>query len=312
MYSHSLLKRFVKDYNLPIQLVREPYFSYYIDLYDKVYQSKTLFKQLENTINQLGSEKNFFETCQQVIDTAIQTVKNTPEFQAFNNDRLDKYNVGEIIGTKGTIYLPEYDKGCFLSLDLKKANYHALKFYNLNIVLNTNTYEEFIRKFTDIDYICQSKYIRQVIFGHLNPKKQTKIQKYIIHNLSRLVMNYFDMERIRSTSFDEIVIQLSSPDEYENNDEFKNTIQNFVKDFGVELNTEVFYLKQLKPHSFFVKEYLKSNKIEFKAISTLFMPQAYKHYFNLPICDYDLMFYHEGYVAKYIDPIFFENQKSDQ
>jgi len=36
MFSNHLLRRFVKDYSLPIQLIQKPYFSYYIELYDKV------------------------------------------------------------------------------------------------------------------------------------------------------------------------------------------------------------------------------------------------------------------------------------
>lgn len=64
-----------------------------------------------------------------------------------------------------------FDGAFFFSLDLKKVNYHVLKFYYPNLVLNTHTYEDFIGQFTEFDYIRKSKYIRQVIFGNLNPKK---------------------------------------------------------------------------------------------------------------------------------------------
>ena len=308
MYSHNLLKRFVKDYSLPIQLVREPYFSYYIDLYDKVYDSKNHFDRLKFTLEQFGNdEEKFFQYCKEIMDAAIQAVKDTPEFQAFINDRLDKYAVTNPVQSSKTVYHPDYDDCCFLSIDLKKANYYSLKFYHPNIVLNTTTFDEFISRFTDLDYIRQSKYIRQVIFGNLSPKKQQKIQKYVVHLLAALVLKHFDADRLRTTTFDEIVVELSSPQEFIGHHTFQEDVRNFAEKHGIELNMSVFRLKQLKPFSYFVKEYVIPNgKTEFKAVNIYHMPQVYKHYFHLPLHEYDLMFYHEGSIAKYIEPLAFE------
>ena len=102
---------------------------------------------------------------------AIETVKNTTGYKTFNHDRLDEFTVTSPVVKTGDIYKPMFDGACFFSLDLKKANYHVLKFYHPNLVLNTHTYEDFIGQFTEFDYIRKSKYIRQVIFGNLNPKK---------------------------------------------------------------------------------------------------------------------------------------------
>jgi len=37
MINHKAHKRFVKDFSLPIQILQNPYFEYYKNLYDKVY-----------------------------------------------------------------------------------------------------------------------------------------------------------------------------------------------------------------------------------------------------------------------------------
>jgi deoxyribodipyrimidine photolyase-like uncharacterized protein len=77
---------------------------------------------------------------------------------------------------------------------------------------------------------------------------------------------------------------LSSPDELTNNQVFQDDIKKTARDYGIELNMEIFYLKQLKPFSYFMKEYVKpQGKIEFKAVNAYHMPQAYKHYFQLPL-----------------------------
>lgn len=41
-----------------------------------------------------------------------------------------------------------------------------------------------------------------------------------------------------------------------------------------------------------MKEYVKpQGKIEFKVVNAYHMPQAYKHYFQLLLHEYDLMFF---------------------
>lgn len=64
---------------------------------------------------------------------------------------------------------------------------------------------------------------------------------------------------------------------------FQDDIKKTARDYGIELNMEIFYLKQLKLFSYFVKEYVKlQGKIDFKVVNVYHMPQTYKHYFQLP------------------------------
>lgn len=285
MFSHNLLRRFVKDFSLPIQLVQKPYFDYYLDLYDDVFGTKNLFRMFAK-------------------DEVIKAVTSTAKYQEFNNDKLERFSVPGGI-EKGSIYNPDNDGRYFVSFDLKKANYNALKFYHPDIVFSTRTYDEFIEKFTDLEYFKKSKYIRQVIFGNLNPKKQAKIQRYIIRQLLEVVSLYFPEDKIKEASHDEIVVAIEAPEEYLANTEFRDALFEKVNDLGIELNSNVFSLRQLKPYPYYVKEYYNEKRVEFKAVPSLFMPQVIKHYFGRSIEDYDLFFYHEGQIAKFITPISF-------
>lgn len=67
------------------------------------------------------------------------------------------------------------------------ANFNALKFYDPSIVLNSANWIEFVSKFTELEYFKRSKYFRQIVFGHLNPKKQATISKFITSEIFRVV-----------------------------------------------------------------------------------------------------------------------------
>jgi len=212
MINHKAHKRFVKDFSLPIQILQNPYFEYFKNLYDNVYNSNEKYKLFQNTVNTLGSIEQFFSETKKVMDNIIDEISVLEIYKKFNTDILDNYNVKLNI-PKQDIYNKNNDGRYFLSIDLRKANYNALKFYDKGLVLDTNNYNEFISKYTDLEYIKQSKYIRQVIYGNLNPKKQQKIQLYIVSKiLNNVVLKYFNINDLRNVSHDEIVVLIDDID----------------------------------------------------------------------------------------------------
>ncbi|MNC05418.1 hypothetical protein D3C75_528900 [compost metagenome] len=84
-----------------------------------------------------------------------------------------------------------------------------------------------------------------------------------------------------------------------------------AKELGMPARIEVFKLIAQNPHKKlgFVKEKISFNNpdeihsIEFKGVSEVFFAQAYKKYFNLDIQQEDLMYYHEGQLARFLEPI---------
>lgn len=305
MFSHNLLRRFVKDFSLPIQLVQEPYFEYYLDLYDRLFNTKKLFRLFVETVEQCGGEEQFFKLSDGLQEMVVQAISSTPEYQRFISDSFEKFSVSAGVG-KGNLYIPENGGKYFVSFDLKNANYNALKYYSPAMVLNTASYEELIGRFTEFGYFKKAKHFRQVIFGNLNPKRQVRIQQYLIGRILEAVEAFFSKEKIRAVTNDEVVVEIDCPEKYFCNFDLINAVEQVKRELGIELNIGVFLLKQLKPYSYYVKEHCNAGKVEFKGVPSIYMSQVIKHYFKEKICEYDLYFYHEGQIARFIAPLVFE------
>ena len=73
--------------------------------------------------------------------------------------------------------------------------------------MGCENYKELVSKFTEIKPFIESKQIRQVIFGHLNPKRQQTIQKYMMNLVVEILdKNGFDKCRFLSASSDEVIL----------------------------------------------------------------------------------------------------------
>ena len=93
MINHKAHKRFVKDFSLPIQILQNPYFEYYKNLYDNVYNSNEKYKLFQNTVNTLGSIEQFFSKTKRVMDSIIDEISILEVYKKFNTDILEGYNV---------------------------------------------------------------------------------------------------------------------------------------------------------------------------------------------------------------------------
>ncbi len=170
-----------------------------------------------------------------------------------------------------------------------------MKGYHPELVMNADTYEDMIGQVTDYDYFKKSKYLRQVIFGNLMPKRQQKIQKYVISEYIELFNEKFDITDIKASPPDEFVF------EYVDGMNFDDIeIDKFCK---YPFTIEKFTLQCVENRPFFVKEY-DNGKIEFKGVPSYLFMQVYKKYLDEPINYYDRLFYYEGYMATFNEDIF--------
>lgn len=300
----DVLKRWVKDYNLPIKIYQEPYFSYLVDLYDDYYNTKSKLALLKDAVDEFESEDKFLAHYYEVRDNVIQSMKSKEEFQEFNTGDLSKYDISSKY-PKNDIYKQTCVDNYYVSIDLVKANYQALKFVNPNIVSNTNSYEEFIGLFTDLEYMAKSKYLRQVVFGNINPKRQIKVERYLIEQVidTLLIGEIFKADAIEMATSDEVIFRVSK--EFANR--LKNETQNlttFIKNtLNIDVDIEVFKLVSVEG-KYYSKLFLNKSGYELKAVPQIYFPQVYKKYNNMEIIEHDLMFYHEHQLAKFINPVF--------
>lgn len=325
--SRNLKNRFIKDTGVPISITESPYFEQQLVDYELTHGTKTKWMNLINMIVERfeGNAEEWLAYYASVRDNIITTIENSDAYKDFNTDNFKKYTDGYVefqnrynrtIGDVN-IYNENNVGRHFISVDLKKANFQAFNYHNPEILLNSNTYEEFIGKFTDIDYIKDSKYTRQVIFGKLNPKRQIQIEKYL---LSRICMDPVlgSMEqggaKLISFKSDELVYDVTNIDKL--NFSYLSLIEQTIKDvYHVDVKVEYFKLNLFKFHDHmghtlpvYEKEIYNLNKKELKGAVLTFYPQIHKLYNGLDVEDDDLVFYHEHQLARFMYPLTMEKQ----
>ena len=84
----DLRDRFVKDYNLPIQVLVSPYFEYFVELYEEDYQSKSKWERLQYEIKTRFEGKpgkyldHFYITRNQIIED----IERSQDYKDFCED----------------------------------------------------------------------------------------------------------------------------------------------------------------------------------------------------------------------------------
>jgi len=308
--SNTIKQRFVKDWKLPFHVVQEPIFSYMIDEVDQHFNSKYKLKLLEDVIETLGSEESFFSEANKVKNSIIQSIQLTPAYKMLQNDKLVKYDIEPNGIKQKDIYTMENVNRTFISLDLVKANFNVMKMYDNSLTLGFETYDDLVSSVTDFDYFKKSKYLRQVIFGNMLPKKQQKLQKWVMRQLIEMLHDDVgvDMVDFVSASADEVLFAIDPKDA----DKFVDMVKRKLKsndntsDFASWVRVEAFTLKSIGDKKFFVKEFL-DGAIEFKGIPSFLFMQVYKRFVNKEVIKMDKMFFHEGYLASFEQGVFDES-----
>lgn len=297
--SNNLKKRFSKDFKLPINIFDEPYFSYFVELYDPVFHIHEKLNWLEKALSKTQNVDDFFNLGTSISKNIKQKIMATDAYQDFLNVDMNKvFPLVEQIKQQNIYILPNVGKE-LISIDLEKANFNCLNMFGLKQELGVKSYEQLMKNETDLEYYLNSKMIRQVIFGDLDPKRQQRVQKYIINQLC-VELKKAGCE-LTSASSDEIIIksEISVKD-----------IQTILQD--VDPKFKFFRVEKFKfdkindEHDFFIKktQTQSGEKLEFKNVPGHLFAQVYKQYLGQAVNSYDMLFYHEGFLAEFKEPLF--------
>ena len=316
----DLLRRFVKDDDLPIPIIGNGnYFNYYINLYEKEYKSLTKYKNLEILIdrNFNGESTQFLTKYYEIRDNIIKTVENSEAYQKFNIMDMSVFSIKNKKNiTTNNIYNENNVGHIFVSFDLKKANFQALKYVDPEIVMNAKTYEDFISNFTNIDFIINSKHIRQIVFGKMNPKRHITVEKYMIDKVYEYITETHHLTNCVSMSNDELVFDMGEAKKLDSLAIHSinitcEMIRQFIQTMlGFEMNLEVFKLNKLqlccdkfKRSSYYYKEYLntKESKGKLMCVPMNYFAIVYKLFNNLPLQEEDYHFDYEGLDSRYCE-----------
>lgn len=320
----KLNQRFVSDFNLPIQVVQEPYFSDRVKLLEDEFSSLTNYNALLATIGERfgGNKSKFLEYYSSVRDKIITDTIASKPYEKINNCYMtDVCNMANINLHKGEklkfdqkilskkLYTQENDGGLFLSFDMKKANFQTLRRIDPEIVRNAETYEDFIGLFTDLDYIKNSKYTRQVIFGKMNPKLTIGVESVLSTNFLEHIIDYIDERYVPYVKCnDEIIFKFNgTEEEFEDEKTSYNNVFDGItyKIEKFKLHSRIFELatSESKLVVFEKEDLLNGRKRILKGVPATYFPQVYKLLHGMEISDSDLVFYYEHELCKFLNPL---------
>ena len=306
----ALAKRFLSDLNLSFQFVDFNHFLYCINTFGYRKKWNKLLKVITERYD--GNPIKFLDEYYKIRDNIITSVLDNKDYQFFNEKvDMNTFSLDDESRKIPTanIYNRENNKKYFLSIDLKHANFQTLKHISSSIVNNANTYEEFIGGFTDLDYIKESKYTRQVIFGKLNAKRQIKAAKFFINEIRKLIEPIIKPYgyKVVSMCVDEVVFEVP---EKEIHVELMDDLRSLIKETTqFDVHVEFFKLFAFEfqdmesgicKFTFYQKD-CGDGDIIFKGIPNTYYKMVQKLYFNEPLRDEDYMFEYEGSTAQLLD-----------
>lgn len=304
--SNKAKERFCKDCNIPIKIYQEPYFEDRLELYDRFYGTLDKWRIFTRELKKYKSEQDYFEEYNRIKDAAINSIKNTEAYQRFNAEDMGKFSLNHKNLPENDIYKPTNDGRMFISVDMKKANFSSLQFYDANIFSGANTWEEFIGKFTQNEHIVNSKYIRQVILGNCNPKRHITFEKYIMNLVISGLRNVMDEHYCRIVSFsnDEIVYEMTMVEKLYVFESFKSLISAFLNLCPIPFNLELFSLHKIEGTDGYCKKIYKDNgeyDIKLKCLNDHMAPFVMRYLLGEKIIDSDRVFYYKGTLAKFTE-----------
>ena len=326
MNTKKFYQRFAKDYNLPINVFDDEMFTYYMRLYD-FFPNEVFEETVEMIVDDFHDNvEEWLEYCADVRDNAILEITNNRIYNDFNISPMTSYDVKYPCGER-SVYTQETDGKMFISIDLKKANFQALKY--VGVLKDYDTYEKFIKHVGGDDYIANSKYLRQVIFGKCNPSRQIKVEKFLmcrVYDGINIKMNNHGWE-LYSFNSDELIYQATDK-VYKNNllntsegikqctREFLANINGIISRYlDIDTTVECFTIKRLpivnsngNTVDAYVKKDFITGKEKLKKASTTFYPQIYKLWKNMPITEKDRVFYFENQLATFKESLKMEEK----
>ena len=302
--SEKLKERFCKDCNIPLRLYKEPYFMDRLQLYDSYYNALDKWNIFVRELDKYKCEQDYLEEYNRVKNAAINDIKISDGYKRFNEEDMNKYTVKYKDLPGKDIFKTSNNGKLFISIDMRKANFSALKFYNRSIFDNADTWEKFIERYTEDKHIVNSKYIRQVILGNYNPKRQVTYEKYLMGLVLEVLIDElgYSASDIAFFSNDEIVIDMGK---YEDCIRKRELIEWQIKGyFNIPFRIELFYLRKITGTNGYYKEIVKNiieREYEFKCLNNYTLPFVLRKFNEEEITENDKVFYHEGLLSKFIE-----------
>ncbi len=268
---------------MDISVPEYEHFDYYINQFSKLEKWKNikdLIKIYEESEEKYG---NLYEYRLKKSNEIINYLKSTRAYNELQDDNL----IPDYPTTKNFEY--SEDKK-YISIDIKKANWIALKKYDPEFAPELgNSYEDFIAKFDVPEIFNHSKQLRQYIFGNINPKRQGKAQRVITQSILNKY-NHLNLN-IACIKNDEVIYSFESFDQIE---EILTTVDREI--FKIKLFT-VKRVQDFRINTFLSESGEKLYKEMVGCNGNQFFMNLKNHIFEEPLDIRDLYFRIDGSLA---------------
>ena len=297
MASEALKQRFCQDSGYDIRIYEEPYFSDRLALYDDQFKTLSKWNSFMLSLSDFNSEDDFFTA----YDLAkINAIKYIIKSEAYNNfitcDSAEWHQSPYLSLAKNGILYSNVIGKSFFSISIKDSNYSALRYFSKSIVDNTDSWKEFISKFTDTKSIIDSEYIKEAVFNGCNAKRIRNYTKFIMCKLlEQLLDGVIDRASIANFTHNEIIV-------YSNNLDIVDVVSKFEQETKIPFNIESFTIIGIYKNGNlrgFAKKYI-NNAIQFIGVHYVDMPAILRTLKNEPIQDSDLVFEYKGELSKFV------------
>lgn len=311
-----LKKRFTHDFKIPVTIFEDQYWNWCIDLFEIGYQAKTKWNKLLNLIDSeySGDIIDFLTDYKNHRETMIQWVKENEDFKKFNSSKdFRKFQLSQELKQVGraNIYNEDNIGKRFISIDLRKANFQVIAYvtglsYKIYPVDIDEIYLDWIKSLFPessngmIDYLYNSKYTREVIFGNCNPSRQITVERWLVSK----AWKYEEGLRPVQLGSDELVLEVLDGKDHQIH--VPGDIDARVEDFTLELWT-------WKTHNNALEKIYRRNTGEkldisqFRSIKKYYMPQIYEDIYSIPrdLEGRDRLFFLEksADLCKFVNPL---------
>jgi hypothetical protein len=254
-YFQTFGNRIINDWKLPISIgsVKDLNQSFYFNTFKKFLEyTDNLHKWtalVSRAFDVYMKPEELANDYYEYRDKIINGIKNSESFQKFNNTDMTQFIVKSAdypLPKRSNLYNNDVDSNIYyISIDLKFANFTALRFFDPNIFgtfdngSSIKTYEDLIKFYIPDNkkvlqnYVKYSKYDRQVIFGQLNPRRTIALENYIIKSLLNklwfVIRKHKDFNTIECINADEIILSYNTLQNESTIADINEVIINFCK-----------------------------------------------------------------------------------
>ena len=280
---------------VPLPNCDPQFLDYYLKGLDTYFDCLKFFSLFNRALAQMHFHELKSEATR-VREEVIAYIKANEEYSKFVGMKIE---IPTGIMTKSKLYHQQHKNQWFVSIDVKSANYRVLRKFCPKLA--DTEWKEFISKFTKTEFLIESKYFKEVIFGELGHGKIMKLPLLFVDEVRKMVesdSNLIDtMEKV-FCSEDEIVYKVD-----ENFDvmSLEKSVESLLPG---HFRVEKYKLSQIGQLSYFVREFTFGKK-DFKNIPKKFIMQCLKYYEHQQITEIDRKFADEdGMIATYDKDIF--------